>query len=245
MENPDISAIEAYFLQRFKTFGTPFLDKVPRYDIEWNFLMRHHLVPSRLLDWSKGSFIAMYLATRKCVSKFGSDGSVTETLPQRCTNRDYCKSSPDSAAVWILEPRRLSELCHGTRSVYGANDSKHRREIRKYFKPTSETAPIYPLPLIPDLVAPRIEAHVGRFTLHTLEGGGLERFAGKAFGDDHISYLIKVVIPSESHISIMRSLRSTGVSDMNFTQDLDGLAKELSLRINLGREDHNRFVSDD
>lgn len=222
---PNIQEIEAYFLQRFKTFGTPFLDRVPGHDIEWNFLMRHHLVPSRLLDWSKGSFIALHLATRKSLEYLSK--------PQTCP-----------AAVWMLEPRRLSEVCHGTRSIFGANNERHRREIERYFSDSSEAIPKYPLPLIPDLVAPRIESHVGRFTLHTLERGGLNSFANDAFESDRLSYLVKIVIPGENHFSISRSLRSTGVSDMNFTQDLDGLAKELSLRIDLGREDHNRFVSD-
>jgi FRG domain len=229
IRKPEIQEIEAYFLQRFKTFGTPFLNRIPRYDIEWNFLMRHHLVPSRLLDWSKGSFIALYLATRKSLENLG-----TESAQSNC-----------AAAVWMLEPRRLSEECHGTRSIFGANKESHREEIERYFSDTSGVIPKYPLPLIPDLVAPRVESHVGRFTLHTLEKGGLTDFVNDVFRDDNLSYLVKIVIPFENHLSISRSLRSTGVSDINFTQDLDGLAKELSLRINLGREDHNRFVSED
>jgi hypothetical protein len=34
-----------------------------------------------------------------------------------------------------------------------------------------------------------------------------------------------------------RTLRMTGVGDMNFTQDLDGLARELKMRARLGFQD--------
>jgi hypothetical protein len=231
---PEIQEIEAYFLQRFKTFGTPFLDSIPKYDIEWNFLMRHHLVPSRLLDWSKGSFIALYLATRKSLDNLDRNFFGSASVQPSCV-----------ATVWMLEPRRLNEECNGTRSICGTNNEIHRGEIERYFSSdTSEVIPPYPLPIIPNLVAPRIESHVGRFTLHTLKKGGLINFANDVFRDDKMSYLVKINIPYENHLSISRSLRSTGVSDMNFTQDLDGLSKELSLKINLGREEHNRFVSE-
>ncbi len=193
--------------------------------------MRHHSVPSRLLDWSKGSFIALHLAARKSLENLDNDFNVRSS------------QSSNDAAVWMLEPRRLSEECIETRSICGANKDSHREEIDRYFS-NSEVIPRYPLPLIPDLVAPRIESHVGRFTLHTLERNGLMNFATNVFQDDKLSYLVKIIIPYEYHVSISRSLRSTGVSDMNFTQDLDGLAKELSLRINLGRVDHNRFTSE-
>jgi hypothetical protein len=33
----------------------------------------------------------------------------------------------------MLEPRRLSEECHGTRSIFGANKKSHREEIERYF----------------------------------------------------------------------------------------------------------------
>lgn len=231
IKQPKIRDIELYFLQRFKTFGAPFLDKLPNNDIEWHFLMRHHDVPSRLLDWSKGSFIALYFATRK---------SLKNIEPSLCNIKS--DETYSDAAVWMLEPRRLSEECHGTRSIYGTNRDKHMEEINKYFSEVVEEIPAYPLPLIPNIVAPRIKSHMGRFTLHSFDKYDLERFAKKGFEDDNISYLVKIKIPYKNHLSIYRSLRSAGVSDMNFTQDLDGLADELSLRINLGREDHNRLV---
>lgn len=198
--------------------------KLPTKDLEWHFLMRHHNVPSRLLDWSKGSFIGLYFATRKSLDSF---------------NEDKSKENVDSA-VWMLEPRRLSEMHPDhKRNIYGS-----------YFNNQNKIEDLnYPLPMIPDLVAPRIEAHIGRFTLHpfsdaskNFQSGTLMNFAKDSRKEDGISYLVKIIIPHNTHFSIARSLRSTGVSDMNFSQDLDGLSKELALRVNIGRQDHNRYV---
>ncbi|NET61481.1 MAG: FRG domain-containing protein [Symploca sp. SIO2E6] len=241
-----IEETESYFFQRFKTFGTPFLKKEPKSDIEWHFLMRHHEVPSRLLDWSKGSFVALYFATRKSLESIND-------FQQYGT--DIGQQKGKDAAVWMIEPRRLSEKCRNTRNICGSSNKEESfRVIDRYFT-TGETTevsdPIYPLPIIPDLIAPRIQAHIGRFTLHVRQdadrdfnSGGLMKFARDTHVEDGLSYLVKIVIPHKCHFSISRSLRSTGITDMNFTQDLDGLSGELSLRMHLGRTDHNRFVDE-
>ena len=102
--------------------------------------------------------------------------------------------------------------------------------------------PIYPLPIIPNMTSPRVTAHLGRFTLHPFNEGGLERFAEETFRSDKIPYLVKIEIPSSCHVDIFRSLRSAGIADLNFTQDLDGIAKELGLRIRIGKYDHNKNI---
>jgi hypothetical protein len=51
--------------------------------------------------------------------------------------------------------------------------------------------------------------------------------------------LVKIELPLNSLEAIARVLRMTGVADMNLTQDLDGLARELRLRAALGFRDDN------
>ncbi len=115
----------------------------------------------------------------------------------------------------------------------------------------------YPLPLIPRHISARVESHLSRFTLHSLssfrqeesnddsgesfkmpkEDESLIRFAMKAFNEDAHWYLAKIQLPGKHLLSIARVLRMTGVGDMNFTQDLDGLARELQIRAHLGFQD--------
>jgi hypothetical protein len=67
----------------------------------------------------------------------------------------------------------------------------------------------------------------------------LVNFSTKAFEDtkDKYWYLIKIELPGVHLPEIARGLRMTGVGDMNFTQDLDGLSRELRMRADLGLKD--------
>jgi hypothetical protein len=65
----------------------------------------------------------------------------------------------------------------------------------------------------------------------------LIQFAKKARVSDNIWYLAKIELSGTVLHSIARVLRMTGVGDMNFTQDLDGLARELQIRAHLGFQD--------
>jgi len=149
----------------------------------------------------------------------------------------------------------ISEACHGTRSICGAMDldpvqdtssaspNFYDRYLRLSECESANNCP--PLPLIPDLVSPRITSQVGRFTLHTHKRGGVIKFAKDLYANakERRWYLVKIIIPVEQHRSILRSLRVAGVS-MNITQDLDGIAEELLWRIRLGVDDRNPYLED-
>jgi hypothetical protein len=237
-----ILKVEEYLLQRFKSFGSPlFGSRLPESEIGWNFVLRHHRAPSRLLDWSKGSLVALHFAIGKNHNR-----------------------TPDEskAAVWILEPRRLAELTTKTRRILGVNKESDQKHISMFHGGPDEITtwktykdadgnPVdikkymnnfYPLPIIPNLFSPRIATHIGRFTLHTIEqakkpDGGFKEFAMTAAQQDQgMCYLIKVEISLKQREEMARMLRMTGIADINFSQDLDDLANELRLRVKLGNK---------
>jgi len=277
--------LEEYYYDRFTRFGRPFLGgTMPNDEIEWNYIMRHHSIPSRLLDWTKGSLIALSYETQDATQLFSN--------PKKIIDREI------NAVVWMLEPRRLMETA--TECLYPSpirNIASRRRKVqgmrRDFFKDiklnedrTSKKLQshsrtrnrkalaherelsnpdlwfrkeywMYPLPLIPSHISARVGSHLSRFTLHSLrayeaksaksaspppkEDNGLGAFAMNAYlkENDRFWYLVKIELPFNSLEAIARVLRMTGVADMNLTQDLDGLARELRLRAALGFRDDN------
>jgi hypothetical protein len=282
VEHKRIYDLEDYYYDRFTRFGRPFLDGVtPMDEIEWNYIMRHHEIPSRLLDWTKGSLIALSYAVRHSLPTL-RDLSISNQ-PKRSASKTKLKLPPEDAVVWMLEPRRLMEMTtqvlsnsKGIRNIASREDEV-RGMRRDFFKDPSKYDEInkpddklnnfglwrnpnywsYPLPLIPSHISARVESHLSRFTLHSLdsfrakstkklskkqlgipcEDESLYQFAVKAFDADTCWYLARIDLSGSDLLPIARVLRMTGVGDMNFTQDLDGLARELQIRAHLGFQD--------
>lgn len=94
------------------------------------------------------------------------------------------------------------------------------------------------------------KSHLSRFPLHSLssfrgkkngsiptKADALDTFASKACHLDGFWYLVRIERPGDRLNAIARVPRMTGVGDMNFTQDLDGLSRELQMRAHLGFQD--------
>jgi hypothetical protein len=265
----NITTVEQYFQERFIRFARPYLTGIQPQDIvEWNYIMRHHAVPSRLLDWTKGSLIGLSYAVHDVIEQ-------KYRQKYRMPNKDLSVQDQD-CAVWMLEPRRLMEmatakvLSPGSRNI-ASQDPKIKALRKLYFNDyrseldngwlinidgleerLEDVVGIrdYPMPLIPSHISRRLESHLSRFTLHSLVSSdstvnadlpskdtSLIKFAEDSFNQDDHWYLIKFIIPASKREEIARSLRMTGVSDMNFSQDLDGLSKELEFRFLLGAKD--------
>ena len=67
--------------KRFRQNAFPFLDFVPRSEWEWLFLMQHHGVQTRLLDWSEHPLVALYFAVND-QARWKEDGRVWCLLPK-------------------------------------------------------------------------------------------------------------------------------------------------------------------
>jgi hypothetical protein len=73
----DLLGIEYHLYEEFERSAAQLSDVKPQDDWEWEwyFLMQHHGVPSRLLDWTDGSLIALHFAITP-----RSDGATTDAL---------------------------------------------------------------------------------------------------------------------------------------------------------------------
>ena len=179
---------------------------------KWLFLMQHHGVPTRLLDWTESPLIALHFAL-------------------------FDKQTDDDATVWVLDPTRLNEKILGGRWFPDRNDPNYRYRFLRAFYRKPERLPWevhvdtdkvkrtdLPLAITPIVMHPRMVAQQSAFTIH----GDDHRSLNEILKDRALDHLVsKITIPSESVSEINFDLVKCGVSRASIFPDLDGLAADI------------------
>jgi len=83
--------VEQALVTRFMRDAVPFLDRPPS-EWGWVFLMRHHGVPTRLLDWTESPLVALYFAVAN-TARDDSDGILWGLLPRELNRVSNWRSS--------------------------------------------------------------------------------------------------------------------------------------------------------
>jgi hypothetical protein len=204
-------------LEDFKRKALPFLSSVPRNDFEWLFLMQHHGVPTRLLDWTSNALVALYFAVDGVRSGTQSQSVLSEP------DGPIQEFDSNSAAVFLMNPERINAALHEdvTAPVDVAQDYETWRPYTKPMSISSEISTYAPLCILAPQVSPRIRAQAGLFSLH---GANLEPL-------DHYvvtrPLITKILIPNDAAIRIRQELHILGITPSFVFPDLDGVAREV------------------
>ncbi len=210
IREPDqLAKVEASIMSHFKDRSVPYLTRSLPNDWEVLFLMQHHGVPTRLLDWTENPFISLYFAISAAPSSTGTDGQ--EFL--------------EDAAVWILKPDAWNNHVLQYLTYEDGILSVGDPVLAGYSVDSNGPSNVDAVALFGIYNSPRIVAQRGVFTMFGQSTTPMEEVLdGRDFPE---GCLTKVTLPKDALPDLSRSIFAIGITDSVVWPDLDGLAAEI------------------
>lgn len=169
----------------------------------WLFLMQHHNLPTRLLDWTESPLIATF---------FGAEiDNASIEHPNEIKDTD--------GSLYAFSPYILNEFQVKKRKLLMPNMKEAEEIIACAFekdKPDFEKV----IAIRPAEIHPRLLMQLSVFTLH-----GNNKLMTELPGAD--KFFIKFKIPKKSKNNLKKELKQLGIRLSNIFPDLDNLAKDI------------------
>ncbi len=178
---------------------------------DWDvlFYMRHHAVPTRLLDWSETLAVSLYFATLDKSTDDKTDG-----------------------CIWLLNPYALNEVSWAGRDLVSPRYLLEHRNTKGWMLSDFYAAEWQkfqwrrPVAIYPPQKSDRMHAQRGWFTIHGTIIQPLNKMKGLQ------RCWSKIIIPHNLTGEIQDYLQDAGITHHTMFPDLDGLAKYLKEKYN-------------
>ena len=173
--------------------------------------MQHHLIPTRLLDWSVAPLTALYFACsdREYPDK---DAKIYALNPWDV----YRSLKPKGSPTYHFEIMRQSRLCSALNwtfeEIAGYISRKFNYEI-------SSRELEQPLPIVGRYMDDRVRSQQGCFTLWGTDKRSLDHLTA------YKSNLATFEVPSKDKPAILESLSLLGINEFTLFSDREGLSK--------------------
>ncbi len=221
---------EASYLRDFRTHGQMLAEPRPKDDVEWYFLMRHHGLPSRILDWSESPLVALFFALHYQAKPAQADAVVWGVRDAVINEHwhDLGLLTGGDCRVGLYLP---GVLCHADHWVEVARRRETYEPVGGHpWSPTLSDATTMnfqrPIAVQPHSIAPRIIAQRSRFTIHGLDPSSLDKQLRASMGD--AAPMCRLTVPAKAVASLHDELYyQTRTTEGALFPDLDGLARAL------------------
>ncbi|KQH83888.1 hypothetical protein AMR76_20790 [Vibrio furnissii] len=201
----------------FKSRAMPFLDREPKNNFEWMFLMQHYGLPTRLLDWTENALVALFFALES-FPKSEEEKIYDHTASEEFLEHDeFC---PHGAAVFVVSPSRLNEISIGRSDKIYISEEPDKWE--SYFDPMNKPSSNYtPIAIQSSHIDTRIRSQLGHFTLHGANIWPLDYYTTLR------NVLNKIFIPYEYSLKIFHDLQALGISESFIYPGLESLSRDI------------------
>ena len=210
-----LRAIETRHIYEFKRLAIGLTSDLPQDEnrinnLKWLFLMQHHGMPTRLLDWTQNVLVAVFFAVADIA-------------------KDNIKKD---GQIWIIKPRELNKEVGIGQSFplpghpiveYLAREMFYDIEKKEGFakKLSLKEIQTKPMAILPPLAWPRMVAQKSAFTLHPKPRSLEDIYAPEA-------KLTRHKIPSRFKLEIRRELRHLGIEYRTLFPELDSISKDMN-----------------
>lgn len=208
--NKNLNYFEREMVRDFKILSSEKIERQPRNELEWLFIMQHYGLQTRLIDWTEGHLIALFFAV---------------------IDYSYLKDS----VVWILRPSYLNRFSLGAKTIVTSSypelidyvlDEPHLHLFNRKIKGEM------PVAIRATRNSERIVAQKGTFTLHGSNSLPLNKIIDQYNNNntDKQIPLHYITISGNSKLQILKELYMCGISYSVLFPEIQGICNEIKLK---------------